>query len=222
MIRFIEGQDNLIEMSVASSIDTTGFTVQVTFCGGTKTISGIKDGETYPISFSSGEVATIPDGLYYGVVEIISSDNKTYQKNCVRVEKVKSVAVAMDYQKLPLVLSASWVGKDSGGGGGGGDYVTHQELQASSESDRAYTDEKVTGVIVEALEQHQVVIHDKDGHEISLTVKESMQQTEDLRSAVEELSDTRLQGGTKEEFNDTIYLYTHEMPRKRRKLQNGE
>ena len=214
MIRLIEGQDNQVEMSVASSVDTTGFTVKVTFCGDVKTVSEIKDGGSYTLTFSAADVATVPDGLFFGTVEVLTSNGDTYKKDYVQIERVKSLGNAIDYQKLPLVLAATWVGEDSGGGGGG-DYVTHSELQESSANDRSYTDEKVSDVVVEALEGQTVTIKDKDGHDISLTVKESMQNTENLKGSVQELEENQMSGSVIDEDpqdgqpdDETLYFDT--------------
>jgi hypothetical protein len=221
MIRLVEGKENTIKVHVASSIDTTGFSASILFTNETKTLSSIKDGATYLLNFSPEEVAAIPSSPLFGAITILNGNGDIYQTNYVEIQKVPLVEFykAIDFTEVSLSIAANWVGDVDDSGGGGGDmskYATKVQLAQTSTADRQYTDEKVSDVIVDALENQTVTVYDAHGEPVQMTVKQSVQQSENLKSAVENLADTRLQGGTKEEYNDTIYLYTDQMPRKRK------
>lgn len=217
MIRLVEGKENTIKVNVASSIDTTGFSIKIMASSNVKTIPDVEDGKTYDITFTADDVSAIPSSPFYGLISIIGSDGEAYQNSHIEIQKVHEIEwyKAIDFSSIPVTIAANWVGIPEDGGGGGGDmskYATKDQLAKTSAADRQYTDEKVSDVIIDALENQTVTVKDKDGQEVTRTVKESMQETEDLKGDI----DTRLKGGTKEEYNETIYLYTGDMPRKSR------
>ena len=121
MIRLVEGQDNKVKVSVASSIDTTGFSVSLVFGGSTKTITPIADNGNYAVTYSAADVAALPAEPIIGTVTILKSDSSTYQTMRVEVQKCPATqsAMAIGYQNLPIVLAANWVGANADGGGGG-------------------------------------------------------------------------------------------------------
>ena len=120
MIRFIEGQTTEVKVSVASSIDTGGFTVSILIGGSEKSIASIEDGKSYLIDFDSSDIEGIPYEPSLGVVTVLDANGDLYQKMMVDVKKDKAdgnLPGAMS-NILPIVLAANWVGAGSGGGGG--------------------------------------------------------------------------------------------------------
>ena len=214
MIRLVQDQENTIKVYVSSSIDTTGFSL--TFLG--KTVEEIKDGSTYKINISADDVVGESSSVMLASLVVLDGEGNAYQNNLVEIQIVPhdKAYMAIDYNEISITISANWVGlaEDGGGGGDLSKYATKELLAKTSQSDRHYTDDKVSDVIIDALENQTVTVIDEHGDPVERTVKESMQNSEDLKGTVKNLEDTRLQGGTKTEYNDTIYLYTDEMPRK--------
>ena len=220
MIRLVEGMENTIKVYVASSIVTTGFSAKFLLPNVEKEITSISDGRTYSITFSVEEVESLSTPNCFGSYIILNEEGETYQTGYIEVQKVSEEEAykAIDFREIFISIVANWFGEDSGGGGGDmSKYATKVQLAQTSESDRHYTDEKVSDVIVDALENQTVTVLDEHGEPVQITVKQSMQTTEDLRGAVENLSETRLQGKVIDEEDppgpddDTLYLFTQKM-----------
>jgi hypothetical protein len=121
MIRLVEGKDNKIEVSVVSSIDTTGFSIEI-FCGGSaKTISPISDGGDYTVVMTKEDVASIPPSPMYGTVVVKDASSNVYMTLLVEVNKVSEEEwfKAIGYDKIPITIAANWVGNNPDSGGGG-------------------------------------------------------------------------------------------------------
>ena len=112
MIRFIEGQENKVKVSVLSSVDTTGFTVTLALCENTKTIDSIKDGMTTTVVFSSSDVSSVTYEPMLGTVAVMDGNGEVYQEMKVYIQLVKdsNAGSALGYQTLPIVLAANNVG----------------------------------------------------------------------------------------------------------------
>lgn len=115
MIRFIEGQQATIKVTVSSSIDTTGFSVSLIIGAETKSISSIKDGGTYFVDFSASDIEEIPQTPIYGTIRVLDSNGDLYQKMLVEVMKVGTEAQTLQQMldTLPIVIAANWVGEIS-------------------------------------------------------------------------------------------------------------
>ena len=226
MIRVVAAQENNITVCVASSIDTDGFSAQISFSGVDKTLSEIYDGKEYGLTFSAEEVAQFVDTPTYGTIIVLDSDGNEYQKSLVKIEVVPEEEwfKAIDYSTIAITLAANWVGNVEEGGGGGdmSNYVTKSQLRESNADNKRYTDEKVGDVVVEALERQTVTVKDQDGHDVSMTVKDSVQNSVTIKGTVDNLVETSLKGKIKDEDDDgmpdddTIYLYTGNDARRRK------
>ena len=122
MIRLLEGQENKVKVSVASSIDTTGFSIELVFGGSAKTISPIADNVHYTVSYSAEDISVLPNEPILGTVNILKPDDSVYQTILVKVQKfpASQSASTIGYQNLPIVIAANWVGAKEDDGGGGG------------------------------------------------------------------------------------------------------
>lgn len=118
MVRFVEGQKNTIKVSIASSIDVTGFSIKIAFSSAVKTISSFADGSEFYITFSSSDIAQIPTVPMWGAVAVLDAAGNVYQKMMVEAQKVSKDEwfKAIDYTELPIVIAANWTGIDPGGG----------------------------------------------------------------------------------------------------------
>lgn len=139
MIRFLEGQAATVKVSVASSIDTTGFTVSAMLGSAPKTISSIQDGGTYQLEFSASDIAHIPYDPVWGTVSVLDSNGDTYQKMMVEIQKVPANEPrrASGSYTLPIVLAANWVGGSDGGGGSSNDYVKKSAFDSIATPDNS-------------------------------------------------------------------------------------
>ena len=146
MIRLVEGQRNSINVFVASSIDITGFSLEISFTSVVKTIQNIQDGKTYIIELSAEEVDEIPSDTIFCSVVVLNNKGKVYQYGYVKVGKVppEDWYKVMDYVNMAVTIVANWTGGSGGGGGDLSNYVTKEQLQEAREEDRGYTDTKVS------------------------------------------------------------------------------
>lgn len=123
MIRLVQGQENTITVEVGSSINLTGYSVQIMFSSTPKIISSISDGGSYAVKFSAADVEAIGAGRLLGAVVVLDGEGKAYQQMYVDVEVVsqEEATRAIGRNVIPIYLAANWVGMAGDGGGGGGD-----------------------------------------------------------------------------------------------------
>ena len=112
MIRLVDGQDNKINVYVASSIDTTDFTVQISVGGTTKTIPAIKDNGNYVVTFSTAEVSSMPSTPMTCEVTVLKADSSTYMTSQTKAQKYPATesTKVIGYQTIPIIFAANWVG----------------------------------------------------------------------------------------------------------------
>lgn len=212
MVLLRENQTNTVRICVDASIDVAGFSLKLAACGVVRTIADISLGNL-SISYSAEEVAKTSRAGVLGMLIVYDAQGQEYMKAAPEFRRTSANFVGDQTIYLTIVSNREAGGGSSGGDTPSGDYVTPQQLNkainTASQAAKKYTDEAVGSIETTIIQEQPVQIVDGEGHPMSMTVQEAVQQIVENKSSIE----SKMSGEIKDENHDgqpddeTLYLF---------------